>query len=105
MSIMIPPSLDNRHSYPASVIDHTDIKGLCTLETWNTMPLGSRLPGVQITWRFCPSFTIVCPLANSYSSQLREAGVLPVLIENNMDEGSMVSPAPESTVISVISQP
>ena len=102
---MNPPSFAKRHSNPASVMAPTDISGLWTSDTWNMIPFGVALPGVIIMQRFCPSFKMFWPLATSYSSPAREASVCSVAIEESMADGSTVSQAPESMVISMHSQP
>ena len=69
------------------------------------IPFGSELPGVIMMHRFWPSLRIACPLATSYSSPALDASVLSVLMLDNVLEGSTVSHAPESTVISISSHP
>ena len=55
--------------------------------------------------RFLPSFKIPCPSATSYSSPALDASVLSVLMLDNILDGSTVSHAPESTVVSINSHP
>ena len=59
------------------------------------------LPVVTMTHLFSPSTGIVCPLATSYSPPLLDASFGCNFIDTSILDGSTVSHAPESMVISI----